>query len=139
MYGDQTIAHVSEEALERYALGGATEPEECQIETHLLTCEQCQLALTSEEKLIEWVRLAFTRPRSHMTNDGVVRVWVERQGDAWVGHVEGATLSSASKTMKPGAAMVLAAQVFAAAFPGHRCSASCADIRKETPSDDHSL
>jgi hypothetical protein len=83
------MAHPNDDILERYALGRATEPEVCALEIHLLTCEACRVALTSHETAIEMIRLTWCESQFHMTEHGIVRVWVDKQDGSWVGHVDG--------------------------------------------------
>ena len=48
--------HATDEALERYAMGGLADPERAQFEDHLLVCDLCQDRLAEEDKIRERVR-----------------------------------------------------------------------------------
>lgn len=127
MTRSKSIKHPSDEALERYALGQVTGLEEYEIEVHLLTCERCRTALTAHDTTIESIRLIWCEPRFHVTEQGIVRIWVDQHEGLWVGHVEGSAFSKRVDAARPGAAMALASQEFKAAFPRHVCGEACHD------------
>jgi hypothetical protein len=51
---DEPSMHVPDEALEQYALGRMSEPEEAPVEEHLLVCQRCR----DEVELIDRIRSA---------------------------------------------------------------------------------
>jgi hypothetical protein len=123
--GGDPLEHPSDEAIEKYVLGRSNRDERDSIEEHLLICGYCRKIASGDEQAIELIRLACSSPRTHFTEDGTVRVWVEQQGAHWAGRIEGATLNSISLEKTPGKAFALATQKFHQAFPEHTCDSNC--------------
>ena len=119
------MIHPTDTVIEAYA-GSRLDGREAQVlEEHLLLCARCRARLALEDETVELIRLAFTEFQVHWTDGGEVRIWVERQGDAWVGRLEGPAGAHACEEKAPGAAMAASIRAFRDTYPDHVCDGRC--------------
>lgn len=131
--------HSSADILERYSLGCLGEPDLGRLEEHLLVCEACQVRLEQVDGFVGAIQAAARELREtplnlvHFTEDGPIRLSVERADDDWQASFDGRELEGAERFSTLAEANDNALESFRLMFPEHQCDERCSPGDESTP------
>ncbi len=124
--GDGT--HLSVEEIEEYLLGRANERAFRSLEDHVRVCGVCRQTLEDERSLIARIRHflgAVLWSRTHLTEDGPIRLYAFRAGGGCVARIVGKLHDGGHTLLTVEEAAEWCEQSFQAMFPDHKCGPLC--------------
>jgi hypothetical protein len=114
--------HFTLNELEAYARGETTSERKTEVEQHLSRCRPCRefAAEFGVERQVTRIYVA-----THLTSDGVVKFWISRGSDRWLGGIDSPNIRSGRDAWSRDALIAEIETMFVQLFPEHACTSSC--------------